>query len=614
MISLSPTWRFVVLLALYSGIMLASLVASYLLRFDFAIQEPYRHQLWIVALWVVPLKVACLALFGQFRTLLSYFSFPDAKRLVFALGVSAAGMFAIWYFVDPAYAPPRAVIVTDYVISLLALFGSRAAFRVLRENSYGSLVPGSTKKVLIIGAGASGAALCQEIHSRRGLGMSVMAFFDDSPDKVGTQIHGITVFGPPERIPELLPELNLQKAIIAMPSASSSRIKEVIAILNSCQLDHDILPSMSQLLEGHVTVSRLRHVELEDLLGREPVRLQTDSIRDILHGAVVMVTGGGGSIGSELCRQVASNRPAKLVLVERSESAAFVIEQELRGTFPWLDLDVQVADVRDECRVRALLAAHPPGVVFHAAAHKHVPLMEQQPAEALENNAIATALFSRWCAEAGVGTFVLISTDKAINPTSVMGATKRLAELSLRAHQASGKWRTRFASVRFGNVLGSSGSVIPIFKQQIARGGPVTVTHPDVMRYFMTIPEAVGLVIQTATLARGGEIFILDMGEQMKIVDMARQLIRLSGLEPDRDIAIAFTGLRPGEKLYEELLHHRENTHGTTHPKILRLEANPEEENGLLVELEEMTPAHRFSAGEVRKKLSQWVPEYTGTN
>ena len=442
-------------------------------------------------------------------------------------------MLSVWYLISPRYAPPRSVIVTDFLTSLFCLYGIRATFRVIREKAHQTrTIAAGSKRTAIIGAGFSGAALSHEIQTRRGLGMNVVAFFDDDTRKHGTQIHGINVYGSPERLPGLKDELGLQKAIIAMPSASAKRVREVFCILNQQGLENDILPSMSEILEKRVTVSRLRQVELQDLLGRRPVHLETDAIREMLAGSIVMITGGGGSIGSELCRQVAANFPALLVVIERSELAAFQIEQELRSQFPELTLDVQVADIRDEARIRDILGKHHPSVVFHAAAHKHVPMMERQGAEAIMNNSLATAKLARWCAEMQCSLFLLISTDKAINPTSLMGASKRLAELSLQVLQQEFAGRMRFAAVRFGNVLGSSGSVIPIFKKQIAEGGPVTVTHPEVTRYFMTVHEAVGLVIQSAMFCRGGEIFVLDMGEQMKISDMARQMIALSGLRP----------------------------------------------------------------------------------
>ena len=576
MVTLSPSVRLSVLMCVYALACVTSLFFSYFLRFDFQVPSNYLKQAGTVVLWVLPLKLLVLAAFGQFRSLLSFFSFPDAKRLVLAMGSTSLVMFAVWYLIDPRYAPPRSVIVTDFLTSLFFLYSIRATFRVIREKAQlEHTASGARKRTAIVGAGFSGAALCHEIQARRGLGMNVVAFFDDDPRKHGTQVHGINVYGAPERLPSLKDELGLQKAILAMPSASSRRLREVFGILNQQGLESDILPSVSEILEKRVTVSRLRQVELQDLLGRKPVQLETEAIRKTLEGAAIMVTGGGGSIGSELCRQVAANFPSQLVVVERSEFAAFEIEQELRSHFPELSLDVQVADVRDEARMRGLLSTRRPCFVFHAAAHKHVPMMERQGAEAIANNTIATAKLARWCAEAECSLFMLISTDKAINPTSLMGASKRLAELGLQALQQEFAGRTRFAAVRFGNVLGSSGSVIPIFKKQIAEGGPVTVTHPEVTRYFMTVHEAVGLVIQSATFCRGDEIFVLDMGEQMKILDMARQMIALSGLRPDEDIEIRYIGLRPGEKLYEELWHNGERLEKTKHPKILALVSTP---------------------------------------
>lgn len=611
-ITLAPGVRLFVLLALYALASVASLFFSYLLRFDFEIPTNYFEQARTVILWVLPLKLLLLAAFGQFRSLLSFFSFPDAKRLVLAMGIAALIMLGVWYLISPRYAPPRSVIVTDFLTLLFFLYGIRATFRVIREKAHQTrTIVASRKGTAIIGAGFSGAALCHEIQARRGLGMNVVAFFDDDPRKHGTQVHGINVYGAPERLPGLKEELGLQKAIIAMPSASSKRVREVFCILNQHGLENDILPSMSEILEKRVTVSRLRQVELQDLLGRKQVHLETDAIRETLQGSTVMITGGGGSIGTELCRQVAANFPALLVVIERSEFAAFQIEQELRSQFPELALDVQVADVRDEARLRGVLDSRRPSIVFHAAAHKHVPMMERQGAEAIMNNTLATAKLARWCADAGTSLFLLISTDKAINPTSLMGASKRLAELGLQALQQEFAGRIRFAAVRFGNVLGSSGSVIPIFKKQIAEGGPVTVTHPEVTRYFMTVHEAAGLVIQSATLCEGGEIFVLDMGEQMKVSDMARQMIALSGLRPGEDIEIRYIGLRPGEKLFEELWHNGERLEQTRHPKIRALVSAPPSSTLLKAQFQEIEGnLPRMHEAELKAWIQLFVPEY----
>jgi FlaA1/EpsC-like NDP-sugar epimerase len=466
------------------------------------------------------------------------------------------------------------------------------------------------RRIGIIGAGDVGATLARDLLARRGLGMVPVAFLDDDRRKWGTSIHGITVIGPPESLPDYVNRHTLDEIIIAMPGATGRRMRAVVALLNQLRLRFEIVPSYEQLLTGRVRVSQIRPVEIQDLLGRPPVDLQADRIRELVRNRIVLVTGAGGSIGGELCRQIAAHAPRQLLLVERSEFLLFQIEQELITAGTGTTLAPLVADITSEERMRGIFQQFAPEIVFHAAAHKHVPMMERQPAEAFRNNTLGTRTLARLAVEFGVLRFVCISTDKAINPTNVMGATKRMAELYLQALQASTS-RTRFMAVRFGNVLGSSGSVIPTFNRQIAAGGPVTVTHPQVRRYFMTVNEAVGLVLQSATLGTGGEIFVLDMGEPMKIVDLARQLIELSGLEPDIDIEVKFTGLRPGEKLFEELSHTLENTTPTEHPKILLLRCTPMDLPLVETRLFHLAQVSgKAAAMDFKNAIKELVPEY----
>ncbi|MEO8429512.1 MAG: nucleoside-diphosphate sugar epimerase/dehydratase, partial [Verrucomicrobiota bacterium] len=419
------------------------------------------------------------------------------------------------------------------------------------------------------------------------------------------------VFGRPEDLLNQKLNLELEEIIIAMPSASAKRIGEVIKILQQARLKFEIVPSLDQLATGQVKVSQLRSVEIQDLLGREPVELQTENIRKTLENRVVMVTGAGGSIGSELCRQIASFNPQRLLLVEQSEVQLFLVEQELNDLGYGGIILALVADILDDPRMRYIFERFHPQIIFHSAAHKHVPMMESQPSEAIKNNTLGTVHIAELSLEYGVDLFIQISTDKAINPTNVMGATKRLAEIFLQALHASNPTRSKFIAVRFGNVLGSSGSVIPTFNKQIAAGGPVKVTHPDVTRYFMTIPEAVGLVLQSAAQGSGGEIFVLDMGKPIKIVDLARQLIELNGLKPDEDIQIEFTGLRPGEKLFEELSHKIENVTPTNHPKIMRFVTTPLSLSEVRKLLEELNrELHHAEPNQIKLLLRQAVPEY----
>jgi len=487
----------------------------------------------------------------------------------------------------------------------------RMGMRILRESYTGNAeaqLPKSRKRVAILGAGSAGAILAREIQTKPGLGLEVVCFIDDDPHKIGKSMHGRQVVGSRGELAEIVSRLSIDKCIIAMPNAGPAVIKETVAVLRGCGIEHDILPSMDQLLHRKVTVSHLRHVSPEDLLGREPVVLDNTSISGLIKNKVVLVTGAGGSIGSELCRQIAAFDPAKMILLERSEPALFAIEQELVKDYKWLSIEPVAASVCNKARIDAIFKKFGPQVVFHAAAHKHVPLMERQPAEAILNNSIGTLIVAHSASAYGCEKFILVSTDKAVNPTNVMGASKRVAELVVNSMQK--RTQTIFASVRFGNVLGSSGSVIPTFRQQIANGGPVTVTHPEVYRFFMSIPEAVGLILQSGAQSQGGEVFVLDMGEPIKIHNIARQMIELCGFVPDEDIKIEFTGLRPGEKLYEEPIHQAENVHPTNHPKLRRLVGNGDCED-INSELEALRKhLSDMTDGEIKAWLIAKVPEY----
>lgn len=566
----AQTARNLMLAVTYAAIMVVCLWFSVLLRFDFEVPAEYWNGFRTTLLWLIPLKLGMLMLFGQFRSLLTFFSLSDSKRLLLAMGSSSLIAMGIWSLSNGNMVVPRGVILTDFLLSLTGLGGLRTAMRIYRERMVEAkkTSPANRRKVAIIGAGSSGSALFREIYSKPGLGMEVVCFIDDDPAKIGGTLHGRKIAGQRVDLPRLIENLKISRAILAMPTAPPAVIRETVDILNAAGIEHDILPSVTQLLHKEVSVSHLRHVEPEDLLGREVIQLNEEGIAKLLRDKVVLVTGGGGSIGSELSRQIASHNPAKIVIVERSEPALFQIEQELRISYPQLKIEPLATSVTQQRRMEDIFRRYRPDIVFHAAAHKHVPLMESQPIEAVLNNAYGTYVVGKLAAEFQADKFVLVSTDKAVNPTNVMGATKRLAELVISEIQRSTP-AISFSSVRFGNVLGSSGSVIPIFRRQIAAGGPIKVTHPDITRYFMSIPEAVGLVLQSAWQAReGGEVFVLDMGEPVKIVDLARQMIELSGFKPDEDIKIEFTGLRPGEKLYEEPIHEKENVRRTTHSKI----------------------------------------------
>jgi FlaA1/EpsC-like NDP-sugar epimerase len=468
---------------------------------------------------------------------------------------------------------PRSVPAVYMLLSLVMLAAPRLVSRLLwRQQSRREKAPapgpaGSATRVIVMGAGSAGALMVRELRENPQLGLEVVGFADDDPHKQDVRIHGVPVLGTHHDIPRLVRLHGIGQVIIAMPSASGKAIRKVVEICERAGVSTRSMPGMYELLDGKVSVNQLRNVEIEDLLRRKPIRTDIAAVRQLVRGKRVMVTGGGGSIGSELCRQVLRCEPAELIVLGHGENSVFAIESELRKAAPHgTKLTTVIADIRFAARVRGVFASLRPQIVFHAAAHKHVPLMEANPSEAITNNVLGTRNLLRASEEHGVAHFVMISSDKAVNPTSVMGASKRVAELLV--HQAAMRTGRPYVAVRFGNVLGSRGSVVLTFRQQIAAGGPITVTHPDMVRYFMTIPEAVQLVLQAATLGHGGEVFTLDMGEPVKIVDLARDMIELSGLEVGRDVDIVFTGCRPGEKLYEELFINGEEYERTFHDKI----------------------------------------------
>ena len=592
-----------------------SLYLSFELRYDFAVPHSVQELRLDVMWWIVPMRLSLLLLFGQFGGLLTYFRFPDLYRVFSALLLGSLFLLLLWLIMGGEGCPPRGVILADFVISLVFIGGFRIGLRIYRER-FVNAKRGSRifQRVAIVGAGDAGASLAAEFLAKPRLGIQPLAFLDDDVSKVGKHLHGIDVVGNPEQLPLVKKRYNIQKVIIAFPSAPKGRIKEVYELAIQNDLEVEMVPSLEDLVMGQVRVSQLRPVEFEDLLGREPAQLNSESIQQLLRGKVVLVTGAGGSIGSELCRQIILRNPKRLLLLDHSEENLFTIEQELIKQDYGMKVLPLVVNVLDEARLRYIFQELKPEIVFHAAAYKHVSMMESQPGEAVKNNVFGSEKVALLSSEYGVERFIFISTDKAINPTSVMGATKRLAEVCIQSIQNRKSNKTKFIAVRFGNVLGSSGSVIPIFKKQIAEGGPVTVTHPDVKRYFMTIPEAAGLVLQSSTQGQGGEIFVLDMGEPMKIIDVARQLIKLSGFEPEVDIEIQFIGLRPGEKLYEEFQHKGERFVATKHTKIFRFiskdhYAYTEVIHPYLDEFRRELP--QLECNKIKQLLKKFIPEYT---
>jgi FlaA1/EpsC-like NDP-sugar epimerase len=512
-------------------------------------------------------------LFGLYRCWWRYAGVAELLRIVQAVAVgSVVVTLLITLVIAPNIGSGRtfsgAVLLLEGLLNLLAIGSTRILLRLLQSSGRRIQVNQYTpmRRALIMGAGDAGALILREMRNNPDLGYDPVGFLDDDALKRGAEIYGVKVLGTRHDIPSLAAEKQIDEVIIAMPTASGAVIREVRALCATAQVATKTIPGLYELLNGSVSVKQIRAVKIEDLLRREPVYTDLAAVEGFIRGAVVLVTGAGGSIGSELCRQIVARRPRQLLLLGHGENSIFNILNELRRLAPAVELVPLIADVRDGERIARLLRKHRPEVVFHAAAHKHVPLMESNPEEAFTTNALGTENVLRAAEQAGVTRFVLISSDKAVNPANVMGASKRLAELLVQqAAQRSGQ---RYVAVRFGNVLGSRGSVVPLFEQQIAAGGPVTVTHPDMVRYFMTIPEAVQLVLQAAALGQGGEVFVLNMGEQIRILDLARDLISLSGLTPGKDIEIVFSGVRPGEKLYEELFGANEAHVPTAHDKI----------------------------------------------
>ncbi len=558
-------------------------------------------------IWVVPVQALIFWHFGLYRGIWRFASLPDLKRIMKAVAIAAVAVPAVLVLFHHGSQIPHSVLILDPILLLLMMGGSRLAYRAWKEHKLASMVYPGSRPVLVAGAGSAADFLLREL-ARNPAGFHVVGLLDDSREKQGRLVQGIPVLGTLEDVASFARRMNVDDVVLALPSADHNVRKMVTDICAGAGLNVLTIPSLEDLVAGRVSVSSLRRIELDDLLGRDPVRLDNSGLHRLLTGQVVMVTGAGGSIGSELCRQIARFQPKRLVLFELSELALYALEQELAQRFPDLRMEPVIGDVKDAERVNDVMAGERPAVVFHAAAYKHVPLMETSNAwEAVRNNVLGTQIVAAAAQANGVDKFVMISTDKAVNPTNVMGASKRLAEMVCQAMQRPNG--TRFISVRFGNVLGSSGSVIPKFQKQIEAGGPVTVTHPDITRYFMSLSEAAQLVLQAGLMGKGGEIFVLDMGEPVKIAELARLMIRLSGMDEDR-IRIEYTGLRPGEKLYEELLADEETTQPTPHPKlrVALARAGDMAWYGQYMAWMHSTGPHDELT--VKQQLKAWVPEY----
>jgi FlaA1/EpsC-like NDP-sugar epimerase len=590
---------------------------AFAFRLEFTIPASWMRVLLVTWPYVIALQYVALTLFGVPRMSWRYVSIRDAARVAYAMAAATAVLVTLRLSLPLLGAQvevvviPLGVLAMDLVLGFVVLVGIRALRRLQGEAHERRLRDEGKQsaRVLLIGAGQAGVLVAREIQARPDLGLHAVGFLDDDPMKVGTSIGGMPVLGTTQQVAEIAERKHVDRALITIANAPGGQIRRITELCRDAGLETKIIPGIYEIVGDKVNLSRIREVAIEDVLGREPVQLDEEIVSSSIRSRVVMVTGAGGSIGSELCRQVCRFGPERLILVERFENALFEIHRELAAAFPGVPIEPRIADVCDARRMEQIFGANKPELVIHAAAHKHVPMMEWNPGEAVKNNVGGTRTVADLADKFGVERFVLISTDKAVNPSSVMGATKRVSEIYIQA--LSQKSTTRFVTVRFGNVLGSNGSVIPIFRQQIAAGGPVTVTHPDMRRYFMTIPEASQLVLQAGAMGDGGEIFILDMGEPVKIVDLARDLITLSGLRPGEDIEIKFAGVRPGEKLFEELSTDAEHADKTKHPKVFIGRIKPHEwvatadAVAVLIGLADGAEADR-----IRASLGEIVPEY----
>ncbi len=579
---------------------------AFWLRFNLDIPAEFRAPMWNTIVLSMPLHAALFWAFGLYRGLWRYASLPDLQRILIACIIGALAMPTVLVLLRGVEAVPRSAYLLAPLLLLTMMGGSRIAYRAWKERRLYGRLQFTGEPVLVLGAGDVTFNLLKQVE--RSSEWRAVGILDDDPASHGRFLFGVRVLGPIASVQRMAEALRVKQAIIALPAASAHVRRRAAQLAAEAGLTVLTVPSYDDLLSGKVTVSQVRRVEVEDLLGREQVVLDDAGLHQLLTGRVVMVTGAGGSIGAELCRQIARFEPKRLVLFEQNEYALYVIEEEFAALRPHVPVAHVIGDVRNKARVDAVLAQHRPAVVFHAAAYKHVPLMENDNAwEAVQNNVLGTLRLAQAAQARGVGELVLVSTDKAVNPANVMGASKRLAEQVCQALQREDG--TRFVTVRFGNVLGSTGSVIPKFREQIAQGGPITVTHPEMQRYFMSIPEAAQLVLQAGWMGKGGEIFVLEMGKPIKIVDLARDMIRMSGLK-EEDIPIVFTGLRPGEKLYEELLASGETTLPTPHPKLRVARANGAPDAAWLDALERWLAEPAPSPERVKQALARLVPEY----
>lgn len=587
------------------------MVASLWMRFDFSFLniEPIfwnsvRSYMWINVLCTVIINW----IFRMYTSLWRFASIEELKNILGSVLISSMIQYAGMQIFN--YPVPRSYIFIYILLFGCCMTASRFCYRFSRIAYHNHQLSGKTKKTvtMVVGAGAAGYMIVREMKNSKHLNCKIPCIIDDDPKKQGTYLQGIPIVGKKESIPQMAQKYGIEEIVIAIPTLEAEKRKELLEICQKTACKIKILPGLYQMVNQKIDLAMLRQVDIEDLLGRDPVSLDMDEIRKSLNHKVVLVTGGGGSIGSEICRQVASYEPWQLIIVDIYENNAYDIQVELKEKYPKLNLVTLIASVRDKSRIDDIFQTYQPEIVFHAAAHKHVPLMEDSPHEAIKNNVLGTYNVAEAANKFHTQKMVLISTDKAVRPTNVMGASKRICEIVIQAFAQNSE--TKYAAVRFGNVLGSNGSVIPLFRKQIAQGGPVTVTHPDIIRYFMTIPEAVSLVLQCGVYSKAGELFILDMGEPVKILDMAKKMIRLSGNVPDKDIKIIFTGLRPGEKLYEELLINEKNLIETDNKRIFVAQMGKLDAQKALEQIRVLIHQAYDEDSDIRAGIKNLVPEY----
>lgn len=595
-------------------------IASFLglfIRYEFSFNSIPVSDMEQVLHYTIPNTIMTLIVFAFAKLYKSVWRHASSSELVnIILGCAAASVIQVTAAHFLGLTLPRSSYLIYYFAMVIGISGIRFSYLIIRlfNEKMADVSTGAKKRinVMLIGAGAAGNSILKEAEESQYLNLKVRCIIDDNPAKQGKYLRGVQIVGTRDDILDKVEEYNIREIIVAIPSLGNAKMKEILDICKETGCKIRIVPGIYQFINGDVSVSKLREVQIEDLLGRDPIEVNLDEIMGYVQNKVVMVTGGGGSIGSELCRQIAAHNPRQLIIVDIYENNAYDIQQELKRRYPNMNLVVLIASVRNTHRMNNIFEKYHPNIVYHAAAHKHVPLMEDSPNEAIKNNVFGTYKTAEAADRYGAEKFVLISTDKAVNPTNIMGASKRMCEMVVQMFARHS--RTNFVAVRFGNVLGSNGSVIPLFKKQISEGGPVTVTHPDIIRYFMTIPEAVSLVLQAGAYAKGGEIFVLDMGKPVKIVDLATNLIKLSGYKVNDDIKIEFTGLRPGEKLYEELLMSEEGLQETANKLIhigKPIEFDEEEFRGQLKTLDRLS---REDDPDIKKVVQKIVPTYVITD